>query len=97
MLLTANGWVVLPAGHIDTGSDSNRSAHVGKLFHDGRSSKSKPDTHHPQTARPVSSLLIQQPVPQPIPEKVFEYRSRPADAPPAYRLGQRPPPQPTDH
>ena len=93
MLLTANGWVVLPAGYIDTGRDSNRSAHVGKLLHEARSSRAKPDTHRPQAVRPVSALLIQAQAPQPIPEKILEYRSRPADAPPAYRLGQRPPPQ----
>jgi len=94
MLLTANGWVVLPAGYIDTGRDANRSAHVGKLFHEARSSsRAKAETHRPQAARPVSGLLIQPQTLQPIPEKILDYRSRPADMPPAFRLGQRPPPQ----
>jgi hypothetical protein len=94
MLLTANGWVVLPAGYIDTGCDANLSTHVGKLFHEAHSSsRTKGDTHRPAAAGPISALLIQPRTPQPIPEKIVEYRSRPADAPQAFRLGQRPPPQ----
>jgi hypothetical protein len=94
MLLTANGWVVLPAGYIDTGRDASRSTYAGKLFNEARSSSgAKAETHGVQAAHPVSALLIQPQIPQPIPEKIVEYRSRPADAPPAFRLGQRPPPQ----
>jgi hypothetical protein len=94
VLLTANGWVAMPAGYLDTGRDASRSDHAGKLFQEARSSsRTKADTHRPQAARPVSALLIQPQTLQPIPEKIFEYRSRPADAPQAFRLGQRPPPQ----
>ncbi len=93
MILTANGWVVLPAGYIDTGRDADRSTHIGKIVHEGRSSSGAKADKRPTAARPISALLIQAQTPQPIPEKIVEYRSRPADAPPAFRLGQRPPPQ----
>jgi hypothetical protein len=94
MLLTANGWVVLPAGYIGTGRDAGRLTYAGKLFNEARSSSgAKADTGGVHSSCPVSALLIQPQTPQPIPEKIVEYRSRPADAPPAFRLGQRPPPQ----
>jgi hypothetical protein len=89
LLLTANGWVALPASYIETGRDSYRSAYIGTQS----VSKAPRNIQQPAAALPPSALVITRQAPQAIPEKILEYRSRPVDAPPAFRLGQRPPPQ----
>src|ERR1700761_2021321 len=93
LLLTANGWVALPASYIETGRDSNRSAQISKqIFQRPGISETNPNFSQPAVLS-CSNPRITQQKPQPITEKVLEYHSRPVDAPPAYRLGQRPPPQ----
>jgi hypothetical protein len=84
VFLTANGWVALPSSHSPR---SSRAAYAMRI------AGVRP--HHEQPAAfPESSALdVTQQQPEPIAEAIGEYRSRPIDPPPAFRLRQRPPPQ----
>jgi len=101
LLLAANGWPALSAGYVESGRDSaavyraartsQRSA--GSQGYYARSTRSIRSNHQPAAWLSSAGYSASRQTPQAIPESVPEYRSRPVDAPPAFRLGQRPPPQ----